>query len=65
METENKQSRRCGTGTPEAIYGLGTLGAWVWFWRAAEGFLEHVWAIVQGVFWPAYMVYDVFVALRG
>lgn len=50
---------------PEALYGLGIIGAWVWFWRAADGFGEHVWAVVQGIFWPAYLVYDAFRALRG
>ena len=47
-----------------AIYGLGILGAWVYFWQQANQFWEYVWAIVQGFFWPAFMVYDVFVALN-
>lgn len=61
---------KTGTGArapsaPEALYALGIIGAWVWFWRAAEGFGEHAWAIVQGVFWPAYLVYEALQALRG
>lgn len=48
-----------------ALYGLGVLGAWVYFWRLAEGFWEHAYAVFQGVFWPAYMVYDAFGALAG
>lgn len=44
-----------------AIYGLGMLGAWVWFWQQADsGLWWHLWAIVQGIFWPAFMVYDAF-----
>ncbi|TQK71285.1 MULTISPECIES: hypothetical protein [unclassified Nocardioides] len=50
---------------PQALYGLGIIGAWVWFWQGANGFGEHVWAVVQGVFWPAYMVYDALRALHG
>jgi len=46
-----------------AIYGLGIFGAWVYFWQVAVGFWEHVGAIVQGVFWPAFMVYYAFEAL--
>ena len=46
-----------------AIYGLGILGAWVFFWQQADQFWEYLWAIVQGIFWPAFMVYEVFVAL--
>ncbi|TIC88310.1 hypothetical protein E8D34_05075 [Nocardioides sp. GY 10113] len=47
-----------------ALYGLGIFGAWVYFWMAADGFWEHAYAIFQGIFWPAYMVYDAFAALR-
>ena len=46
-----------------AIYGLGILGAWVWFFQQADTFLQYVLAVFQGLFWPAYMVYDVFRAL--
>jgi len=50
--------------TGGAIYALGIFGAWVYFWINAVGFWEHLLAIFQGVFWPAYMVYDVFAALH-
>ena len=49
----------------QAIYGLGMFGAWVYFWLQASGFWEHAYAILQGVFWPAYMVFEAFTALRG
>ena len=32
---------------------------------AAGGFWEHVYAVFQGLFWPAYLVYEAFQALRG
>ena len=48
-----------------AIYGLGVIGAWVYFWQQADGFWEFVWAVVQGFFWPAFMVYEAFAALGG
>ncbi|MFE7504097.1 MULTISPECIES: hypothetical protein [Promicromonospora] len=48
-----------------AIYGLGVIGAWVYFWQQADGFWEFIWAIVQGLFWPAFMVYEAFSALGG
>jgi hypothetical protein len=47
-----------------AIYGLGILGAWVYFWQQADGFWEHVLAVLEGVIWPAMMVYDAFSALH-
>lgn len=43
-----------------AIYGLGMFGAWVYFWQQADAFWEYVWAIFQGLFWPAFMVYQAF-----
>lgn len=46
-----------------ALYGLGVLGAWVYFWQEAEGAAELVYAVFQGIFWPAYMVYEGFAAL--
>lgn len=52
-----------GAATGGAVYFLGLLGAWVYFWQQADVFAEYVPAIVQGLFWPAFMVYEVFVAL--
>ena len=46
-----------------AIYGLGIFGALVWFWQQADSFGEYVLAIIQGLFWPAWMVYQAFEAL--
>jgi hypothetical protein len=37
----------------------------VYFWQQATGFWEHAYAVFQGLFWPAYMVFDAFTALAG
>jgi hypothetical protein len=58
--TNRNGSAAAGAG---AIYGLGIFGAWVWFFQQADTFLGYVVAVVQGIFWPAFMVYDVFRAL--
>jgi hypothetical protein len=47
-------------GAAGAIYGLGILGAWVWFFQQADTFWQYIWAFFQGILWPAFMVYDVF-----
>lgn len=52
------------TAVGGALYGMGILGAWVWFWQQADGFWLHVWAIIQGLFWPAFMVYEAFARLK-
>lgn len=58
----NATGTAAGSG---AIYGLGIFGAWVWYWQQAEGFWEHAYAVFQGIFWPAYMVYDALSALNS
>ena len=55
-----KQAGAAGGGV---IYCLGIFGAWVYFWQQAEGFLGYLSAIFKGLFWPAYMVYNVFSSL--
>ena len=54
---------RTGAAGGGAIYGLGVFGAWVYFWQQADGFWEHHYGIFQGIFWPAYMVFEAFKAL--
>ncbi|MBP1161026.1 hypothetical protein [Rhodococcus sp. PvR099] len=54
---------KTGAAGGGAIYALGIFGALVWFWQQADTFGEYVLAIVQGLFWPAWMVYEVFEAL--
>jgi len=48
-----------------AIYGLGIFGALVYFWQQADFFWEYLLALLQGLFWPAFMVYEVFAALAS
>jgi len=48
-----------------AIYGLGIFGAIVFYWQQADSFWEYVGSIFQGLFWPAFMVYEVFENLAG
>lgn len=48
-----------------AIYGLGIFGAWVFFWQQADAFWEYVLAVLQGLVWPAFLVYEAFSALAG
>ena len=56
--------RGAGAAGGGAIYGLGILGAWVYFWQQAGSFWAYVLVFFQGLFWPAWMVYYVFQALH-
>ncbi len=48
-----------------AVYGLGLLGALVWFWKQADGLGEHVVGVLKAFVWPAFLVYQAFKSLRG
>jgi hypothetical protein len=58
--SKNNAGTTAGSG---ALYGLGIFGAWVYYWMEADGGWEHLYAIFQGIFWPAYMVFEAFAAL--
>ena len=58
----NNSGAAAGSG---ALYGLGIFGAWVWFWQQADGFVEYVLAVFQGIVWPAYLVYELFEVLSA
>ena len=62
MSRGNKAGAVAGGG---AIYGLGILGALVYYWQQADAFWEYLYAVFHGIFWPSYMVYEAFSALRG
>jgi len=52
------KTANAGAGTSGAVYGLGFLGALVWYWAQADGFGGHLWGILEAIFWPAFLVYD-------
>jgi len=47
-------------GASDAIYGLGLVGAWVYFIGHAPTFWLGVIGFVKGIFWPAFMVFEAF-----
>ena len=49
-----------GGSTPGPFYGLGMLGAAVFFIQQASGFGEVVVALLKALIWPAYFVWEVF-----
>lgn len=64
--TERRERRRPSPSPAGGtVYGLGLVGALVWFWQQATGFGEHVVGILEAIVWPAFLVYDALKALRG
>lgn len=44
----------------ETVYGLGFVGAAVFFVQHATGFWDGVLGILKAIVWPAFLVYKVF-----
>ena len=46
-----------------AVYSLGLIGALIYFIQQANGFWEIILALLKGLVWPAFLVYDALKAL--
>ena len=57
-------SNNSGAAGGGAIYVLGIFGSWAFFWQQADSFWAYLLVLFQGLFWPAWMVYEVFSALQ-
>lgn len=44
-------------GSSGTVYGLGLIGAWVYYLGRAKSFQEGVAGFFKGVVWPAFLVY--------
>jgi hypothetical protein len=48
-----------GGASGGAVYGLGLIGALVYYIQTASSFWDGVWGVVQALFWPAFLIYGV------
>jgi hypothetical protein len=48
-----------GAAGAGAVYGLGLVGALVYYISTANGFWDGVWGVIQALVWPAFFVYGV------
>ena len=56
-EQPRKKVVRQGGGS-EAVYGLGLIGAWVYYLGHATTFWIGVLGFLKGIVWPAMLVYE-------
>ncbi|KKR51318.1 MAG: hypothetical protein UT84_C0001G0003 [Candidatus Curtissbacteria bacterium GW2011_GWA1_40_16] len=47
-----------------AVYGLGLIGALIYFLQHATTLTQGLVGIFKAIFWPAYFVYNVFEFLK-
>ena len=63
MDGERRQRSPSGAQSG-GFYGLGLVGAMVWYWKWAKGPREHAIGVLKALVWPAYLVYDAFRGLN-
>ena len=51
-------------GSSDTVYGLGLLGAWYFYISRATTLREGVIGFFKGLFWPAFLVYEVLTFLN-
>ena len=52
-------------GGGDAVYGLGLIGALVFYIQQADSFWAGVLGILKALVWPAFVVYDILKFLAG
>ncbi len=52
--------RREENGAASAVYGLGFIGAAIYFIAQATGFWMGVLGFLKAIVWPAFLVYEAF-----
>ena len=46
------------------LYGMGFVGAVIYFVQHATGFWIGVWGVIKALFWPAVLVYEALQMLK-
>ena len=59
-----KKSKYMGGGPSSAVYGLGFVGAAVYFIQHATTFWEGVLGILKAILWPGFLIYKVLELLK-
>lgn len=65
MNDQQRQRTPASPPAAGAVYGLGLIGALVWYWKQADGAEERAVAVLKAFAWPAFLVYDALKMLHG
>lgn len=57
-DNKRQYNYKGGGGGGDAVYGLGLIGALIFYIQQADGFAEIVLGILQAFVWPAFAVYE-------
>jgi len=57
---KNVNCNAASGGAGGALYFVGFIGALIYFWQQSNGIWEFTVGFFQAIFWPAFMVYELF-----
>lgn len=57
---EDNMKKKSNQGQSGVIYGLGWIGALVYYISHAAGFWEGVLGFLKSLVWPAFLIYELF-----
>ena len=63
--TPSRSTNAATAGGGNAVYGLGFLGALVFYLQTADAWWQYLLAPLQAILWPAFLVYDALQQLAG
>jgi len=63
MDCIMMKSQNHGSGSASAVYGLGFIGAVVYYISTAATFWIGVLGLLKAIVWPAFLVYEALKAL--
>jgi hypothetical protein len=55
---DKKKHNKANQGISGGIYGLGWIGALVYYISHADGFWEGVLGFIKALVWPVFLVYE-------
>ncbi len=61
---EQKKPVVIRSGGADAVYGIGMIGAWVYYLKRATTNQERALGLAKGLVWPAFLVYALLVFLE-
>jgi len=60
----SKHKDNVNSGVGGALYFVGFLGAVIYFFQQGNNLSEYIIGFVKAIFWPAFMVYELFKFLQ-
>ena len=57
-QKDQKKEVKIQSGSSDAVYGLGLIGAWIYYIGRATTNQERIQGFFKGLVWPAFLVYE-------